>query len=79
MSESTLVVEAGVRSGTMSTAEAATSMGRRLYAIPGSIYSPQSVGTNELISDGASIVCSERDLEMCIALDYDKLRLCAEA
>lgn len=78
ISDSTLVVEAGVRSGTMSTAEAASAMGRRLYAIPGSIYSPQSVGTNELISDGASIVCSERDLEMCIALDYDKLRLCAD-
>ncbi|MGN0075366.1 MAG: DNA-processing protein DprA [Parafannyhessea sp.] len=75
LSRATLVIEAGKKSGTMSTAEMASQLGRMLYAVPGSIFSPQSVGTNELISDGASIICSERDLEMCIALDYDKLRL----
>ena len=75
LSRATLVIEAGKKSGTMSTAETASQLGRLLYAVPGSIFSPQSVGTNELISDGASIICSERDLEMCIALDYDRLRL----
>ncbi|MCH4084234.1 MAG: DNA-protecting protein DprA [Olsenella sp.] len=75
LSRATLVIEAGKKSGTMSTAEMASQLGRLLYAVPGSIFSPQSLGTNELISDGASIICSERDLEMCIALDYDRLRL----
>ena len=74
LSRVTIVVEAGKRSGTMSTAEVAMGLGRILYAVPGSIFSPESVGTNELISDGANIICSERDLEACIALDYDRMR-----
>lgn len=78
LSHATLVVEAGRRSGTMSTADAAAAMGRSLYAVPGSIFSPTSLGTNDLIANGASIICSEKDLETCIALDYDRLRLTSE-
>ena len=75
LSEATFVVEAGLRSGTMGTASVAVDLGRRLYAVPGSIFSPESAGTNRLIADGAAIVCCEADLESCISLDFDRLRL----
>lgn len=78
LSRSVLVSEAGQRSGTTSTALAATELGREVYAIPGSIFSPESRGSNELIRDGAHIVCSEYDLEMLISRDFGVLRLVQE-
>lgn len=78
LSRCLFVTEAGMRSGTMSTAETANALGRPIYAIPGSIFSPNSMGTNQLISDGACIIASEMDLETKIALDYGFLRLVGE-
>ena len=72
------VCEAGQRSGTSSTAEAAAKMGKRVYAVPGPIFSPQSMGTNRLIADGAAIVCCEQDLETMLALDFGSLRVAEE-
>ena len=74
LSRATFVAEAGLRSGTTSTAEAACALGRTLYAVPGSIFSPTSSGTNKLIADGATIICDERDLEQAIASDYGFVR-----
>ena len=48
-----VITEAGQVSGTMSTADAALELGRTLYAIPGSIFSPNSSGTNRLAAEGA--------------------------
>ena len=70
-----IICEAGKKSGTMSTAEEAAQLGRVLYAMPGSVFSPLSVGTNMLIADGASIISSTADLEARIALDFNSLRL----
>ena len=78
LSRALLVCEAGLRSGTSSTAMAAASIGREIYAAPGSIFSPQSQGANALIRDGGSIVCSEADLEMLISRDFGVLRLVQE-
>lgn len=75
LSKSLFVTEAGVRSGTMSTADVALALGRLIYAVPGSIFSPTSQGTNHLIAEGAMIVSSEADLETRIALDYNRLHL----
>lgn len=47
----TLIVEAGEASGTMTTAREAIDQGRELFVVPGNIYSPQSVGTNNLIDE----------------------------
>lgn len=74
LSRSLFVAEAGLRSGTMSTAEAAAELCRRLYAVPGSIFSPASSGSNSLIRSGADIICDERDLEQVISSDYGVLR-----
>lgn len=67
---SLVVTEAGYRSGTLSTADAAIELDRSVYAIPGSIYSANSMGTNMLISEGAQIIWDERALENAIALDF---------
>ncbi|MFN2581135.1 MAG: DNA-processing protein DprA, partial [Candidatus Dormibacteria bacterium] len=48
-----VVVEATVESGALSTARWAADLGREVLAVPGSIRSPQSEGTNLLIRDGA--------------------------
>ena len=73
-----LVAEAGERSGTMSTADAAIQMDRTIYAVPGSIFSPLSQATNKLICDGAMPICNEVDLETRLSLDFGVARIVAE-
>lgn len=58
----TLVVEAGERSGALITAAFAAEQGREVLAVPGSIFSPKSQGTNSLIRDGATPVTSPEDV-----------------
>jgi DNA processing protein len=58
----TLVVEAGERSGALITAAFASEQGREVLAVPGSIFSAKSKGTNALIRDGATPVASSEDV-----------------
>lgn len=78
LSRSLIVCEAGIKSGTSITAAKAAELGKRIYAVPGSIFSPTSQGTNHLLQDGASIICDEQSLEILISLDYELLRLVSE-
>ena len=50
---STVIVEAGIASGSLITAERAADQGRNIYAVPGNITNIYSMGTNKLIADGA--------------------------
>ena len=57
-----LVIEAGERSGALITAHQAVEQNRDVFAIPGSILSPASRGTNRLIQEGAKLVCNCNDI-----------------
>jgi len=58
-----LVVEGGVTSGALITARQALEQNREVFAVPGSIYSPGSRGTNKAIQDGeAKLVTTVQDV-----------------
>ena len=78
LSTAIVVSEAGERSGTSSTAMAGIDLGRQVYAIPGSMFSPESRGSNNLIRDGATIISSEEDLETLVSREFGVLRLVHE-
>lgn len=55
-----VVVEAGLPSGTLGTVEWALRLGRRVGAVPGSVLSPASAGSNALLTRGAvPITCAD--------------------
>nr|WP_252894871.1 DNA-processing protein DprA [Liquorilactobacillus satsumensis] len=62
MAETTLVIEARHHSGSLITANLALQENRNVLAVPGSITSPLSVGTNELLLAGAKPVLKAQDI-----------------
>ncbi len=60
LSDVVVVVEAGEGSGALITAEAALDLHKEVMAVPGSVFSPQSVGAHGLLRDGAGLVQNAR-------------------
>jgi DNA processing protein len=62
LSLGTLVVEAGLTSGALLTVNYALEQGRDVFAVPGSIFSKVSQGTNQLIRNGAGLITEGQDI-----------------
>jgi len=62
LSDLVVVVEAAEGSGALITAQAALDLGKEVMAVPGSVFSPLSVGCHQLLRDGAQLVQNARDV-----------------
>jgi DNA processing protein len=58
LSQATVVIEAGLKSGSMITAGQALAYGREVLAVPGSVLTDAHAGCHQLIRDGAQLVDS---------------------
>jgi DNA processing protein len=74
LSQATVVIEAGFRSGTINTVGHANELGRPVGAVPGPINSVRSAGCHQLIKDGrAQLISIPSDLrELCGTADYSQ-------
>jgi len=68
LSDVVVVVEAGTTGGALITARIALDYGVPVFAVPGDVDRPASVGTNLLIRDGAFPVLDAADLEATLDL-----------
>ena len=68
LSMAVVVIEAGMTSGALITAEFAAEQGREIFAVPGNILAPQSKGTNKLIQQGAHPLLSASDIMQALNL-----------
>jgi len=73
LSEVVVVVEAALGSGALITAEAALDLNKEVMAVPGSVFSPLSVGTHALIRDGAGLVQNARDVMAALGATQEVL------
>jgi len=68
-----VVVEAAEGSGALITAGAALDLHKEVMAVPGSVFSPLSVGTHGLLRDGAGMVQNARDVLVALELGGEVL------
>jgi len=73
LSDVVVVVEAAEGSGALITAEAALELHKEVMAVPGSVFSPQSVGAHGLLRDGAGLVQNARDVLAVLNLSGEVL------
>ena len=63
ISQGIIVIEAKEKSGTLITVDFALEQGRDVFVVPGNINSMNSVGTNDLIKQGAKMVTSYEEIK----------------
>jgi DNA processing protein len=72
LSLATVVVQAGERSGALSTARHALAIGRDVFAVPGDIRADVSAGPHELLRDGAAPCTCAGDVIARIAVELER-------
>jgi len=70
ISDLVIIVEASNKSGSLITASCALEQGKEVMAVPGSIFSENSKGTNKLIKDGAYPLTSVEDIFHILNISY---------
>ena len=66
LGQATMIIEAGLPSGTFSTADATLTLGKELLVVPGSIFSQQSRGANRLIAQGAWPIIDDQSFDQAL-------------
>ena len=72
LSQATVVVEAGIKSGSLITADCALEQGKDVFSVPGNITSTLSSGTNNLIKQGAYILTDPNEILETLNILYTK-------
>jgi DNA processing protein len=72
ISKAVLIIEAEERSGTLITARLTTEYNRDLLVVPGSIFSPNSKGTNRLLRQGATPVTNAEEVLEALGFEKEK-------
>ncbi len=74
LSLAVLVVEAKEKSGSLITADYAIKQNKKLFAVPGQIYSINSSGPNKLIKAGAKLITDTKDILHELGIQYSEKR-----
>lgn len=72
ISKAVLIIEAEEKSGTLITARMALDYNRDVFAVPGSVFSSNSKGTNSLIRQGATPITSSEDILEALGFAVEK-------
>ncbi len=73
LAQGLLVVEAGLRSGALRTAQECRDLGRELGAVPGSPVNPSAAGSNRLLAEGCHLILGPEDLPLLWGEERDAL------
>jgi len=74
IAQATLIVEAGLPSGTFTTADATLAQGKEVLAVPGSIFAKESRGANRLIAQGAIPIVDDESFSDALFQLYGVLK-----
>ena len=74
LSKGVIVIEAGAKSGSLITCSKAIEQGKDVVAVPGNLFSSQSVGCNRLINDGAYLFTNIDDMLYNLSIDCNLKR-----